>query len=150
MNLFEEAIKKEELLNFVIGQDEYFIPDRDYGEYWVLMAWKTSIIPYKVENGESLTNDSIVLMIDELIAAEGISMNKKIDFCLHHLYVYYYLKGEKFFESDAFEEKYQNIHRFLNDYFVNYKQDVDYKASRNSVSMIMEKGGLKSYLIVNE
>ncbi len=150
MNLFEEAIKKEELLNFVIGQDEYFIPDRDYGEYWVLMAWKTSIIPYKVEKGESLTNDSIVLMIDELIDAEGISMNKKIDFCLHHLYVYYYLRGEKFFESDAFESNYQNIHKFLNDYFVNYKQDVDYKASRNSVSMIMEKGGLKSYLIANE
>ena len=46
VNLFEEALSKNELLDFILGKKEYFVLDRECDEHWALGSYKKYIEPY--------------------------------------------------------------------------------------------------------
>jgi hypothetical protein len=59
MNLFQKAIENNELLNFALGKNEYFIADRDFGEHSVLNSWINNILPLIELKGQEYVNVAI-------------------------------------------------------------------------------------------
>lgn len=43
INLFEQALLKNELSNFILGKNEYLVIDRELGEHWPLESYKKYI-----------------------------------------------------------------------------------------------------------
>lgn len=93
MNLFEQAIIKGELLNYALGKDIYFIADRDYGDYSVIMSWTNHIIPLIDLKGLEYVNKKIEMMFIELLNS-NLDNEVKNESLLYHLHVYYYLNSE--------------------------------------------------------
>lgn len=94
MNLFEEAIKKDELFEFAQGKNQYFILDREYGEHWIHSSWVNHILPLINEQGEDNLNPQILNLFKSILNSEILELEKKGDLILYHLHVYYYLRND--------------------------------------------------------
>jgi len=130
MNLFERAIKKNELLDFAQGLDEYYVLDRQYDEHSVLLSYKQNILPFLSNKKAS---EGIQKMFLELVQSDDIEKQAKNELLVYHLHVYYYLrKTGEITDSDSL----LNINKTLFDYLHNLE-----KAIISSV----ENGGLIGY-----
>ena len=143
INLFEQAIKQNEWLAFALGEKEYFVLDREYGEHWVLGAWDKYIFPYIKARGEEIANPFIVEMISHLMNST-IDPREKNDAILLHLRVYYYRRHEGKVSSDAFAGQAEKIRKYLEDYrdalALKDKEQADDVTRR--ISLVKEYGGL--------
>jgi hypothetical protein len=88
MNLFQKAIQENRLAEFALGLNEFFIPDREYGDHWVLAAWQQHILPMLQEdkNLEAKILDMLSSMLNSNLTTEEIKTN----LLLYHLHVFYY------------------------------------------------------------
>lgn len=94
MNLFEQAIEKNELLEFALGKHEYFIVDRDYSEHSVISSWLNYILPLIDIKGIDYVNKGIESMFIKIIENNEITEQVKNENLLYHLHTYYYLDSE--------------------------------------------------------
>ena len=67
MNLFEQAIERDELLQFALGQKEYFMLDREYDENWVHGSWVNYILPYINSNNENIINQNLEKLFKSIL-----------------------------------------------------------------------------------
>jgi hypothetical protein len=90
MNLFKKAIDNNELKQFAIGENDYFILDRENDEHWILGSWLNYILPYTKDND----NDNVEKMFLSLLNNISFKENKTFDSLLYHTYSYFYLLSE--------------------------------------------------------
>ena len=143
MNLFEQAIAKDELLQFALGKDEYFLADRDYGDHSVINSWTTSVLPLIEKRGLEFVNDKIEEMFRVLINSD-LDAQIKNESILYHLHVYYYLNGEGRIRACKMTSINSQLLFSLNLYIDCLKNNNDSKenAIRNALSLIQSRGGL--------
>ncbi len=143
MNLFEQAILKNELLNFALGKDEYFIADRDYGDHSVMMSWTNNVLPLIDTKGIVYINSKIKEMLLELLESniDGLVKNECL---LYHLHVYYYLNSEGRIKADSLISFDHRILKSLNDYVLSLQKTNQAKANAitHAINLIQSRGGL--------
>ncbi len=88
MNLFINAIKKKQLVEFAIGKDKYFLQDQ-YGEHSVIKSYKNWVLTALKEKQFEKENP-IELMLHELYKSNLKDLLKG-EFLLYHLHVISYL-----------------------------------------------------------
>lgn len=144
INLFKEAIEKDEYLNFAIGKNNYFLLDREYGEHWIYGTWVNNILPFIHEKGEIFAKPFIIKMFETLLNEKELNIETKNDCLLYHLHVYYYLLEEGKILNDSiktlnlkFNEVFENYIKYLNS-TSNSKAD----AVENAIGLIKSRGGL--------
>ncbi|MEW7292609.1 ankyrin repeat domain-containing protein [Aquimarina sp. 2304DJ70-9] len=145
-NFFKLAIKNDELVKFAMGEDTYFIQDREYDEHSVVGSWNTYVLPY-FKNNKNDCIKNVRLMFSQLSKADQISICVKVEKLLYHLYVYYYFKskGDINFSIDDIEEvilieieKCRKNIQFAND-------TAKLNGLITSVQAVKNKGGLLGY-----
>lgn len=143
MNLFEQAITKDELLQFALGKDEYFLADRDYGDHSVINSWTTYILPLIEKRGLEFINNKIEEMFRVLLNSD-LDNQVKNESILYHLYVYYYLNGEGRIRACKMTSINPQLVFSLNLYIDYLKKNNDPKenAIRNALNLIQSRGGL--------
>ena len=143
MNLFEQAISKNELLNFALGKNEYFLADRDYGDHSVIMSWNNNVLPIIETKGMDYINSKIKEMILELLESNIHELIKN-ESLLYHLHVYYYLDSQGRIKADNLISMNQRILKSLNDYVALLHSNNDSKANAitNAINVIQSRGGL--------
>lgn len=144
MNLFEEAIKKGELLQFATGKDKYFILDREYGEHWIHGSWVNYILPLINERGEEIINPQILNLFKSILGSESLDIEKKGDILLYHLHIYYYQKHEGKIQSDALTIINTELQHFLDSYmdYLVITKSSKIGAVQNAIDIIKSRGGL--------
>ncbi len=146
MNKFEKAIKQNVLLEFALGNGEYYLRDRDYDEHWVLGSWINYILPYCKDN----TCDAPVReMFQALIRDSTLSQQNKLDFLLYHLHVFYYLTEEERLKSKDLIKDLENaigieINALKNNLIATNNFD-KLNELKNTVALIKSRGGLNRY-----
>ncbi|GJM36080.1 MAG: hypothetical protein DHS20C18_50810 [Saprospiraceae bacterium] len=146
VNLFEQAINKEELLDFALGKGEYFLADREWGTHWVLGTWLYQLVPYCSKIGSYAPAKDMLL---ELLFSASIPMEDRLESLLYHIYVFYYLKSENRVHSpDIVKEIEPEIINTIKKYSPvlerTYKTEQLNKLKQSIVS-IKKRGGLTSY-----
>lgn len=146
MNLFENAIQKNELLKFVLGKDEYFSLDREYGEHSVFNSWNENIISLFSQKGAKYVNDAIEKMFEEILYSTDIDEQTKNEILLYHLHVYYYLNSEHKIEASPLIKLNAKIEVSLNNYIQTLNEEKNPKEAAfvNAINLIKSRGGLKS------
>lgn len=146
MNKFEKAIKQHELLEFALGNREYYLRDRDYDEHWFLGSWINYILPYCRANN---CDAPIREMFQVLIKDSALPQQEKLDALLCHIYVFYYLIGEKRLDDKNLIIELENAIGVEIDIV---KDDIIAKGSldklnemRTTVALIKSRGGLNNY-----
>jgi len=91
-NKFEKAVKDGALVDFFLGNGEYFIPDRDYGDHSAILSWNNYIIPYLENNVTKI--GTIEEMFLEVLLNEEIDPLEKEKFLTYHLFIYYTFRKE--------------------------------------------------------
>ncbi len=145
MNLFQKAILENRLTEFGLGLNDFFIPDREYGDHWVLAAWQQHIIPILEEdkNIEAKILDMLSSILNTKLATEEIKTNM----LLYHLHVFYYeLKNGKLNSSDFLSSQTEKFMiqiehmRQLNSEENNLQknQKIDF-----AINLIKQNGGLR-------
>ena len=144
-NLFEQAIEKNELVEFALGEGEYFILDREYGGHWVLGSWQMYILPMMKSRTEEEVDPFIVRMVMELIHSGKTDIIKKNDAIVYHLHVYYYYKKEGRIKEDAFLYSNDVIEASLDEYchFLSGSDKDKAENVKESIELIRKRGGLK-------
>ncbi|MBX7225050.1 MAG: hypothetical protein K1X55_03410 [Chitinophagales bacterium] len=144
MNLFEEAIEKNELLKFALGQEKYFVVDRDYGEHSVISSWINCILPLQEVKGVNYVNSGIEQMIRELTFASNLESFQHADTLLYQLHTYYYLMSEGRINAISLEHLNAKMEDILNSYSdVLEKTDkAKSNAIKNTIQLIKSRGGL--------
>ena len=144
MNKFQEAIDKDELLDFAIGKDSYFIVDRDYSTHSVIQSWASGIIRLLKEKGEEYVNPYIVQMIHQILNSKNLNQDK-FDVALTHLNAYYIYRAKGIVQGNLF----QNSNK-VKTAFTPYLQrlsDTDpesYKFTKITLDLIQKSGGLQN------
>jgi len=86
-NKFKKAIEMNELTAFFLGKDNYFIPDRDYGDHSVIQSWNSYILPFIEINPN---NTFFVGEMFEEVLRKITNCNADIEnYVTYHLFVYY-------------------------------------------------------------
>ncbi len=148
INLFEQAITKNELFEFAIGKGEYFILDREYGEHWIHGSWVNFILPFIKDKGELKSNKYILGLFESIIDSD-LELEKKGDILVYHLHVYYYFKTEQKLHTDALKGADNKLRIFLLEYY-SYLININKAKSetvKNAINLIKSRGGLSTVLI---
>ncbi len=143
MNLFEEAIKKGELLKFALGKEEYFMADRDYGDHSLINSWISYIVPLTEKEESEYINEKIEEMFLRLINSD-LDIQTKNESLLYNLHVYYYLDSENRLKARKMGRINSAILSSLQEYlnFLKNKNDPKEKAVLNAIDLIKSRGGL--------
>ncbi|WP_207426687.1 hypothetical protein [Pedobacter sp. SYSU D00535] len=88
MNLFSEAIESDQLLDFVLGKDKYYIPDREYGGHWPFGSYKKYIEDYLSQNEQVFEMRFWVKVCN--ILDDEIDVNLFLEGLIGYLISYYY------------------------------------------------------------
>lgn len=146
INLFEQAINKNEFLDFALGKNEYFIIDRDYGEHSVIGSWINYILPLTKVKKKAYIEQAIQLMFYNIIEGKNISEQEKNENLLNHLFTYYYLLSEKRIHEISFNLLNIFIENLFNSYILLLKEKKDSKLSafENAIEIIKSRGGLST------
>lgn len=142
-NLFEQAIEKNELLEFALGKEEYFVVDREYGEHSVINAWINYILPLIDSKGIEYVDEAIENLFKTLLMT-NIDDPVKNENLLYHLHVYYYLHSQNRIVAQSLKNLNSAITNSLNTYIDNLEKNHDSKASAfiNTIKLIQSRGGL--------
>lgn len=146
VNLFEQAVKKGELLDFALGKGEYFLADREWGEHWVLGTWLYQLVPYCSKIGSYQPAKDMLL---ELLFSAAVPIDVKLESILYHVYVFYYLKSEnRILSSDIVKDMEPEIINTIEKHLSslekeNRKDQLD--KLYQSISSIVKRGGLTTY-----
>lgn len=148
MNLFDQAIKKAELLNFALGKQEYFVVDRDYDEHSVIGSWLNYILPLIEITGIAYVNEGIELMFRKIIESYEITEQEKNENLLYHLHTYYYLDSENRLKAMSLINLNQLIEGIFHIYTNKLKEVNDLKLDtfNNAINIIKLRGGLKTVI----
>lgn len=143
-NLFESAASKNELLNFALGRNEYFMPERDYGDHSVINSWICHILPLIETKGYEFINEKIKEMFKAILNDKSLNSALKNEIILYHLHVYYYLASENRIKAQNLKELNSKILDSLNLYVNELIQNNKPKAEiiSNSINLIKSRGGL--------
>lgn len=146
INLFEQAIQKNELFNFASGQNGYFISDREYGGHLVLGSWINYILPFYLNNDETYVNIYIQKMLKEILESNSLDINAKNELLLYHLHVYYYLDSEHRLVADPLIELNPDLERLFNSYvkYLSINSVEQRNIFLNSIKLIKSRGGLNN------
>jgi len=87
-NLFEEALSKNELLDFILGKREYFVLDRECDEHWALGSYKKYIEPYIAKTDDVFPMTFWKQLIIDFKKYED--KNLLMDFLIAYFTSYYY------------------------------------------------------------
>lgn len=144
MNLFEQAIEKNEFLDFALGKHEYFVLDRDYGEHSVIGSWLNYILPLIEIKGINYVNEGIETMFKKIIESNEITEQVKNENLLYHLHTYYYLDSEKRLKALLSKYLSELMENILTSYLDKLKKSNDnkYQAFANAINLIKSRGGL--------
>jgi hypothetical protein len=144
-NLFLLAIDKAELVDFALGNGDYFIADREYGVHWVLGSWLYHILPVinDLKNIRQILNEMLSRLIDE----RNISIEVKNDTLVYHLHVFYYLRKEKRIKGEDFFSdlnlKINDVFNSTKHYLINSGQQSKIESLDFAIDLIKRNGGLK-------
>ena len=144
MNLLEHAIDNNELLEFAIGKDKYFIIDKDRDEHNIPQSWMQNVIPLIKEKSEVFIEQHISEMIHSLVSTDKINDNEKNEKLLGHLIVYYKLKEEGTNKENIFQNV-PDIEKCIEEYlkFLLIYNPERYKEFIFYITMIKSNGGLQ-------
>lgn len=146
MNKFEKAIKQNALLEFALGNGEYYLRDREHDEHWVLGSWINYILPYCKDNNCSAP---VREMFQALIKDSILSQQSKLDVLLYHIYVFYYLTEEKRLNSKDLIKDLESTVGIEIDavkaIFIAKNNLGKLNELKSTVSLIKSRGGLNSY-----
>lgn len=147
INLFIEAIEKDELCEFALGLNDYFILDRENGGHWVLLSWEKYILSCIALNGEKKTSIHINTMLKCLVNAGNYDIEQRIDALLYHVHVYFYNKKEGKIKMNMLEEHADEIKESFKNYFVYLKRKNKQKLNQvmNAIKIIKRNGGLADF-----
>lgn len=129
-NLFQKAIENKNLLDFALGNSEYYLIDRENGTHWILGIWLYHIIPCleKAEGIKEINNMFDLLLFTNV--PESIELNDNL---LMHTYTYVSLlkngrvKTKVLKDSTVIEaiNKLSTYFQFLKTYdTVKYEEDI--------------------------
>ena len=143
-NLFEHAIKTNELLDFALGKGQYFVQDREYDEHSVINSWITFILPLFNTEELDFVNEAIIKMFKEIVENSELDLKTKSEILLYQLHVYYYLDSEKKLKALKLTELNTLINSVLTKYldFLIENKDPKEKAFINGINLIKIRGGL--------
>ena len=88
-NLFALAIQKNELEDFFLGLNEYFVLDREYGEHWPYGSFEKYMLPYSKFYGEEIFQKDFWKVIESLLNSAKDS-NLVLDAIVNYLTIFYY------------------------------------------------------------
>lgn len=144
MNLFDQAIEKNELLEFALGKNEYFSIDRDYGDHSVIASWINYILPLIELKGIDFVSREIEKMLETLLES-NIENDKKCETLLYQLHVCYYLASEGRIKLDLSNSLINRSLSLLENYLELLVKGNDSKveAVRSTVNLIKTRSGLK-------
>lgn len=143
MNLFQKAIENNELLNFALGKNEYFIADRDFGEHSVLNSWINNILPLIELKGQEYVNVAIEKMFNEILISDQITSEEKNENLLYQLHVYYYLNHENRVKANKLTKLNPKLLESLLEYS-NYLEKINSpkaNAFKSGIELIQRRGG---------
>ena len=147
-NLFAKAIDNNELLNFALGNGEFYLRTPDYDEHWVLGSWISYILPYCKSNE---CEHSIKSMISLLIEDNVLKMNEKIEKLLYHVYVFYCFRSEGRIKTVdiimGLELKIIHLVEAYRKELIVVKNDEKLNELKYTILFIKKRGGLASYNI---
>jgi hypothetical protein len=141
MNLFEIAINKGELLSFALGKEDYFIPDRDYGDHSILFSWTSFILPVSVLKGNQYIKEIIVKMLKEVLLSNSLSKQQKAGNILYHLHVYYYLDNEGKLKAYNLEELNYKVEECFSNYLTSISDETKINSFKKAIELIKSRGG---------
>ncbi len=146
INLFEQAINKDELLDFALGKGHYFIVDREYGGHSVLLSWINYILPLSKIKGYDYVNTAIEKMMMVLFYATELEEQEKNKTLLYQLHVYYYFDSENRINAKPLTALNLLLEKSLNNYINSLMLKNDPKANDfiNAINLIKSRGGLKT------
>ena len=152
INLFQLAIKNNELLDFSLGKGIYLIPDREYGDHFVLGSWYDHIMPFII-NSNSDIESILTKMFSELIDEPNISIDVKYQMIMYHMHVfYYYKKEEKIKTADIFSSLNLKIHDIIEktqQFYLDSKNQSKLENLDTVIKEIQNNGGLLNYKLKN-
>ena len=148
INKFEVAIRNNELLDFALGLEKYFVLDTEYDEHFVYESYTMYIIPLMREKSEKYVKPFLYKMIMEILKSSILPDPKKYQLAWYHLNVYYYLRSEGRIKGNAFQ-KVNNIEReFYN--FMNFLSTSNLPALKillDSIKVIQSRGGIQNLML---
>ena len=145
MNLFQKAIEENRLTEFALGLNEFFIPDREYGDHWVLAAWQRHIIPILEEDKK--VEAKILDMLSSLLNTDLAREETKTNLLLYHLHIFYYeMKNGRLNSTDFLASQTEKFMlqikkmKQLNseENYLEKNQKIDF-----AIDLIRKNGGLK-------
>lgn len=141
-NMFEIAIKEGQLLEFAMGDGNYFIPDREYGGHWVYESWKLYILSYIKEHSNNEVIDNLTKMFLLLINDKCKDYLLKSDLLLYHTHVFYYMKKEKYFEINYLKDLKEKLIEYFEIYsdFLRVQNPEKYSNVINAINIIKLNG----------
>ena len=89
MNLFVKALANSELFEFIIGEGDYFVADREYGDHCPLGSYKLYIEEY-LSNTKGLFGSEFWLEIIKILESDDKDLNIFIDYLIGYLTPYYH------------------------------------------------------------
>lgn len=143
-NHFKSAVEKKELLKFALGMDNYFLPDREYGEHSVIDSWINNILPLIETDGYQYLNPHIINMFIELLNDHSHNKSTLNECLLYHLHVYYYLQSENRIKAADLREINPLLINCLNTYIdaLNKAKNPKGKIIAETIETIKSRGGL--------
>ena len=93
-NKLEKALIKDEILPFILGEDEYFIADREYGGHWPLGSYKQNIKPFLEETSGVLPD--VFWEKLKFVIKNSVDGNILLDLIVAYLIPYYYSDSYNF------------------------------------------------------
>ena len=147
VNLFEQALDKDELFDFAMGEGKYFIRDREYGEHWVLKSWLDHIVPFVHTIDYDRGQNSINALFESLVRGfKNKSQRHEILLkILYHVYVFYYARDEDRLNDNFIIEAEPKITSLIDSYKaerIGAKSNL--KSIDIAIAQIKKKGGLSA------
>jgi len=125
-NKFKKAIEMNELYEFIRGEGDYLIYDREYGRHCILGAWEYHIIPFIDLSEGKYIKQIFQLLLNKI--KQNLFSIEDMDLLLDHLFTYYYLL---------------NANNLQQNYILDLEKDIIHELK------IYEKKIIKSHLVNN-
>ncbi|KOY87186.1 hypothetical protein AD998_14450 [bacterium 336/3] len=111
-NLFAFALETNDLENFILGNDKYFVLDREYGEHWVLGSYNSYIEPY-IAHLNGLLPEIFWKTIYSILE-NSTDKNIFLDFLVGYFIPYYNCPDKSLLVSRTEHTPKNNIHQIKN------------------------------------
>ncbi|HLP12188.1 MAG TPA: hypothetical protein VK177_09680 [Flavobacteriales bacterium] len=126
-NLFIQAERGNELIDFATGKGKYFILDREYDGHNVLESWKRYILPLENTQAKEWMQNAIEGLFRAILNST-LNPRERIGILLIHFHNYAYLKKEGLIKNISIDPLKNEILRERDSYYstIPSKEEIDF------------------------